>query len=111
MKYRKDVWMLGCDNGGFRDVNVPSSIKYTSASFNDPYLYTNIRTIYENNGRWTWYTDRIPSGDHKFIMIVERGTDRSNILTGENVTSSGPRQDIPGSYIFDGSDDYMTLRQ
>ena len=43
-------------------------------------------------------------------MIVERGTDRSNILTGENVTSSGPRQDIPGSYIFDGSDDYMTLR-
>lgn len=110
VKYRKDVWMLGCDNGGFRDVNVPSSIKYTSASFNDPYIYTSIRTIYENNGRWTWYTDRIPSGDHKFIMIVERGVDRSNILTGENVVSSGPQQDIPGSYIFDGSDDYMTLR-
>ncbi len=110
VKYRKDVWMLGCDNGGFRDVNVPSSIKYTMGSFNDPYLYTGIRTIYENNGRWTWYTDRIPSGDHKFIMIVEGGTDRSNILTGEGVTTSGPRQDERGSYIFDGSDDYMTLR-
>lgn len=110
VKYRKDVWMLGCDNGSFRDVNVPSSIKYTIAGFNDTYLYTGIRDIYENNGRWTWYTDRVPSGDHRFIMIVEGGVDRSNILTGESVTSSGPRQDIPRSYIFDGSDDYMTIR-
>ena len=39
-------------------------------------IYTlGIRKIYENNGRWTWNTDpdRIPSGDHKFIEIVEGG--------------------------------------
>lgn len=110
VKYRKDVWMLGCDNGGFRDVNVPPGIRYTMGSFNDPDLYTGIRTIYQNNRRWTWYSDRIPSGDHKFIEIVDAGTDKSDILTGERITRSGPYQDEPGAYIFDGTDDYLTLR-
>ena len=29
VKYRKDVWMLGCNNGDFRDVYVPDNIVYT----------------------------------------------------------------------------------
>lgn len=110
VKYRKDLWMLACNNGEFRDVNVPLGIPYTVADFNDADLYLGIRTIYENNGRWTWYTDRIPSGEHKFIKIVDAGTDRSNILTGERVSSPGPNQYVPGSFIFDGSDNYMTLK-
>jgi len=112
VKYRKDVWMLGCDNGVFKDINVPSGIKYTMGDFNDQDLYLGIRKIYENNGRWTWYTDpdHLPSGEHKFIEIVEGGVDKSNILTGVSVTTSGPYQDEPGAYIFDGNDDYMTLK-
>ena len=112
VKYRKDVWMLGCDNGVFKDINVPSGIKYTMGDFNDRDLYLGIRKIYENNGRWTWNTDpdRIPSGEHKFIEIVEGGADKSNILTGVSITTSGPYQDEPGAYIFDGNDDYMTLK-
>ena len=82
VKYRKDVWMLGCDNGDFNDVNVPNGITYTMGSFNMPDLYTAIRTIYINNARWTWYTDVVPSGDHKFIKIVDGGVDKSTILTG-----------------------------
>ena len=58
VKYRKDLWMLACNNGEFRDVNVPLGIPYTVADFNDADLYLGIRTIYETNGRWTWYTDR-----------------------------------------------------
>ena len=110
VKYRKDVWMLGCDNGNFYDVEVPSGITYTMGSFDDPDLYVGIRTIYINNSRWTWYTDRIPSGNHKFIKIVSGGSDKSNILTGESITTPGPYQNEPGAYIFDGSDDYMTLK-
>lgn len=110
VKYRKDLWMLACNNGEFHDVNVPLGIPYTIADFNDADLYLGIRTIYENNGRWTWYTDRIPSGEHKFIKIVDAGTDRTNILTGERVTTPGPYQNESGSFIFDGSDDYMTLK-
>lgn len=112
VKYRKDLWMLGCDNGVFRDINVPSGIPYTIADFDDISLYLGIRDIYERYGRWTWNTDadRIPSGGHKFIKIVDRGIDRTNILTGETVTKPGSYQDEPGSFIFDGSDDYMTLK-
>ena len=110
VKYRKDVWMLGCDNGGFIDVTVPDGITYAYGSFDTPDLYTGIRTIYTNNGRWTWYSDRVPSGDHKFIKIVEGGTDKSNILKGDEITSSGPSQLESGAYIFDGDDDYLTLK-
>lgn len=110
VKYRKDVWMLGCDNGGFIDVTVPDGITYAYGSFNTPDLYTGIRTIYENNGRWTWYSDRVPSGDHKFIKIVEGGNDKSDILKGDEITLSGPNQLESGAYIFDGDDDYLTLK-
>lgn len=110
VKYRKDVWMLGCDNGGFIDVTVPNGITWSYGSFNMPDLYTGIRSIYVNNGRWTWYTDRIPSGDHKFIKIVDGGSDKSYILKGDEITYSGPSQAEPGAFIFDGSDDYLTLK-
>jgi len=109
VKYRKDVWMLGCDNERFEDVAIPNGITYAMGSFNDPTLYNSIRNIYEMNYRWTWYTDRTPSGDHAFIKIVEAGVDKSNILTGESVTISGHTQNQPGAYIFDGVDDYLTL--
>jgi hypothetical protein len=110
VKYRKDVWMLGCDNGAFIDVNVPSGITYTYAAFNDPNLYTGIRTIYSNNGLWTWSATTVPSGNHKFIKIVDAGSDKSNILKGDEISYPGPSQLMPGSYIFDGNDDYLTLR-
>ena len=102
--------MLGCNNGDFIDVTVPNGITYAYGSFNTPSLYTGIRTIYSNNGRWTWYTDRVPSGDHKFIRIVEAGSDKSNILKGDPITYPGPSQQESGAYIFDGDDDYMTLK-
>ena len=82
VKYRRDVWMLGCNNGDFVDVTVPNGITWAYGSFNTPDLFTGIRTIYENNGRWTWHTDRVPSGDHKFIKIVDGGSDKSGILKG-----------------------------
>jgi hypothetical protein len=110
VKYRKDVWMLGCDNDQFIDVTVPNGITYTMGSFNTPDLYTGIRTLYMNNGRWTWFSDVVPTGDHKFIKIVEEGNDKSNLLTGESITVSGPPQLETGSYIFDGDDDYLTLK-
>ena len=110
VKYRKDVWMLGCDNGGFIDVSVPNGITYTYGSFNTPDLFLGIRAIYVNNNRWTWYTDRVPSGDHKFIKIVDGGSDKSNILKGDAITYPGTAQLEPGAYIFDGDDDYLTLR-
>ena len=109
VKYRKDVWMLGCNNGAFIDVTVPQGIIYALGSFNTPSLYTGIRTIYEANNRWTWYNDRVPSGDHKFIKIVDAGNDKSGILTGQSITTPGPSQSEPGAYIFDGVDDYLTI--
>lgn len=110
VKYRKDVWMLGCDNGGFYDVFVPNGITFTYGSFNQPNLFVGIRTAYQNHGLWTWYDDYIPSGDHKFIKIVDAGSDKSYILKGDEITSPGPYQLEPGSYIFDGDDDFMTLK-
>ena len=110
VKYRKDVWMLGCNNGSFVDVNVPDGITYTLGSFDDPDLFVGVRTIYENNYRWTWYSDRIPSGDHKFIKIVENGSDKSNILMGDEITYPGPSPFEPGAYIFSGDEDYLTLK-
>jgi len=111
VKYRKDVWMLGCDNGTFIDVDVPDGIKYTLASFDDPALYTGIRSIYYNyEWHWTWDDYLIPSGNHKFIKIVEAGIDKSDILPPvQEVDVPGPLQEEPGAYIFDGEDDYMTL--
>ena len=111
VKYRKDVWMLGCtvNVGDFTDVYVPDGVTYTLASFDQPDLYTGIRDIYINNGCWTWYGDVVPSGDHKFIKIVDGGVDKSDLLTGETTTISGHIQLKPGSYIFDGEDDYLTL--
>ena len=109
VKYRKDVWMLGCDNGDFVDINVPSGLTYTLGNF-DGSLFNAVRDIYiYPNSWWTWNRTYTPSGDHKFIKIVDAGNDLSSILTGENVTVPGPPQYETGSYIFDGVDDYMTL--
>ena len=108
VKYRKDVWMLGCDNGNFEDVTVPGGFTYTVGNF-DTNFYAGIRSIYIANEHWTWRTDFIPSGNHNFIKIVNDGNDMSNILTGEEVTLSGPYQGKPGAYIFDGIDNYLTL--
>ena len=111
VKYRKDVWMLGCTiwNYIFNDISVPNGITYTMGSFNTPDLFTGIRTIYRNNNRWTWYVDQVPSGDHPFIKIVDGGSDKSYILRGDAITYPGPSQLEPGAYIFDGDDDYLTL--
>ena len=96
VKYCKDVWMLGCDNGDFIDVPVPDGITYTTASFNTPDLFVGIRNIYKNYGAWTWY-DSVPSGDHNFIKIVDAGIDRSNLLTGEKTGTEGPAIKANGS--------------
>lgn len=112
VKYRKDVWMLGCNisNTQFIDIDVPNGITYSLGSFNTPDLFNGVRQIYQNYYRWTWYNDVTPSGDHKFVKIVDGGSDKSSILTGEGITYPGPAQSEPGAYIFDGVDDYMTLR-
>jgi len=110
VKYRKDVWMLGCDNGDFVDINVPSGLTYTLGNF-DGSLFNAVRDIYiYPNSWWTWNRTYTPSGDHKFIKIVDAGNDLSSILTGENVTVPGPPQYETGSYIFDGVDDYIKVR-
>jgi ABC-type transporter MlaC component len=112
VKYRKDVWMLGCTyiyGGEFVNVPIPDGITYTLGNF-DPELFTALRNIYMDWGRWTWQNTWTPSGDYNFIKIVENGHDKSDVLiTGEPVTTPGPLQDKPGAYIFDGIDDYMTL--
>jgi hypothetical protein len=109
VKYRKDVWMLGCDNGYFGDITVPSGITYTLGNF-DGNLFNAIREIYLHpNNWWTWSLTDTPSGYHKFVKIVDAGYDKSNILKGDPITVSGPSQYIPGAYIFDGNDDYLTL--
>jgi len=108
VKYRKDVWMLGCDNNNFEDITIPNGITYTLANY-DTNMFTNIRNIYIENNDWTWRTDIVPTGDHEYIKIVDGGNDKSNILTGEEITSPDQHQDKNGAYIFDGIDDYMTL--
>ena len=113
VKYRKDVWMLGTD-GSFDDWTIPNGadITYTRASY-DATLYAGIRNVYftfpSPNNYWTWDGSYIPGSNIKYIQIVEAGIDKSDILTGEAVTTSGPVQDKPGAYIFDGIDNYMTL--
>jgi hypothetical protein len=111
VKYRKDVWMLGCtiSSGIFTDISVPNGITYTLGSFNNPSLFTGIRSIYLANNCWTWYSDIVPSGDHRFIKIVDGGSDKSNLLRGDEITYPGPAQLEQGAYIFDGNDDYLTL--
>jgi len=119
VKYKKDVWMLGCTItppymvGGvtYNDVVVPPGITYTVANFNGT-LYTGLKQIYltPTNDLWTWDDNYIATGDHKFIKIVDAGIDKSNILIpGTTVTTTGPSQSRPGDYIFDGVDDYLTL--
>ena len=107
VKYRKDVWMLGCDNGNYINVDIPSGITYTTGRF-DSVLFAQIRTIYKTNYYWT-SDDYIPPGDVNFIKIVEAGIDKSDLFTDETVTTPGPYQAEPGAYIFDGLDDYLTL--
>jgi hypothetical protein len=74
VKYRKDVWMLGCtvNIGDFTDVDIPDGITYTLASFNQPELYTGILNIYINNGCWTWYEDVVPSGIISLLKLLTR---------------------------------------
>ena len=113
VKYRKDVWMLGTD-GGFGDWSIPpgANITYTLANY-DATLYAGIRNEYFNvssvNNYWTWDPAFIPTGNIKYIKIVDAGVDKSNILLGQSVSVSGAVQDKPGSYIFNGVDNYMTL--
>ena len=107
VKYRKDVWMLGCDNGNFVNVDIPPGITYTSASY-DTALFARIRNIYKANYYWTW-DDSTPSGTYNYIKIVEAGIDKSSVFIDKAVTTPGPYQDVPGAYIFDGIDDYLTL--
>jgi gliding motility-associated-like protein len=107
VKYRKDVWMLGCDNGNFINVDIPPGITYTTGSY-DSALYARIRNIYKANYYWTW-DDNTPTGPYNYIKIVDAGIDKSAVFTGEPVNTPGPYQDVPGAYIFDGIDDYLTL--
>jgi hypothetical protein len=108
VKYSKDVWMLGCDNGSFSNIVVPAGITYTRGTW-DPVLFDSIRNIYKPYGVWTWSSDVTPTGQNNYIKVVEAGIDKSTSLTGEAVTVTGPHQDLPGAYIFDGADDYLTL--
>jgi hypothetical protein len=111
VKYKKDVWMLGCYiiNGIY--INYPftgKAITYTEGDF-DATLYTGLRANYLLYNVWTWNTTVVPSGLYPFFKIVDAGIDKSDILTGNSVTTTGPLQSKPGSYIFDGVDDYLTL--
>lgn len=107
VKYRKDVWMLGCDNGEFIPVDIPPGMTYTTGSY-DTTLFARIRNIYKANYYWTW-DDNNPTGPYNYLKIVDGGNDLTGVFTGEQVTTPGPYQDEPGAYIFDGIDDYMTL--
>ncbi len=114
VKYRKDVWMLGAD-GDFDEWLIPegADITYTMANY-DATLFAGIRNVYFNistvDNYWTWNSTYIPTGDIKYIKIVDAGIDKSDILLpGEIVTVSGPVQDRTGSYILNGTDDYLTL--
>jgi hypothetical protein len=118
VKYRKDVWMLGCTanvntDGSFNDITIPSGITYTIGSFN-PGLYSAIKEIYSNYWHWTGSSAYTPDGNHPFIKIVEEGNDMSNslptsLIPNETISLPGAYQNRPGAYIFDGIDDYMTL--
>jgi hypothetical protein len=108
VKYRKDVWMLGCYSRYFIDWPATGNIKYTYGNYNQPELFDAVRNIYKKYGRWSWYDDT-PTGNKRYIMIVENGTDRSNVFNGDPITYPGPNQAEPGAYIFDGTDDFMTL--
>ena len=109
VKYRKDVWMLGTE-GDFQPWPIPdgSTINYTLCSY-DGSLFDEIRNIYIYNDVWTWDYGFIPSGPYPYYKVVNGGNDQSTELTGEGVTTPGAYQAVPGSYIFDGLDDYMTL--
>lgn len=108
VKYRKDVWMLGCDNGNFINVYIPAGITYTEGTW-DTVLFAGIRSVYMPYQYWTWSDTYTPTGTNNYIKVVDAGIDKSNLLTEDQVTISGPVQDESGSYIFDGVDDYMTL--
>lgn len=115
VKYRKDVWMLGCTvsevTGLFTNVPLPQDISYTNGNF-DLTFYNAIKNIYKDprNYLWTWTVDHNPpSGDRPFIKIVDAGVDKIHSFSWKQPTISGPMQDKPGAYIFNGTEDYLTL--
>jgi len=123
VKYRKDVWMLGCTynpTDRLVDVPLPLGITFTRGDFNDAQLYNSIKDIYNNYWHWTFgpYDDLyVPSGYHPFIKIVDNGIDWSGILAAlpppynfdNTITAPGPEQSRTGAYILDGIDDYISL--
>ena len=116
VKYGKDVWMLGSEiiNHQFIDVSVPANINYAYGDFdaNNP-LFIGNRDVFYNHEVWTWIPTNT-TGTHKFIEVVEAGVDKSALLVpGTEVTTTGPVQDKPGAFIFNGADenaDYLTLQ-
>lgn len=114
VKYKKDVWMLGCDideNMIFNDISIPAGMTYTTGTFNTT-LFNGLANCYQNGAYyvWTWPNHQSPSGSHPFIKVVDAGVDKSQLLSsGYSVTTTGPDQDRSGAYIFNGADDYMTL--
>lgn len=87
VKYKKDVWILGCDNGHFMDIKIPQQVEYTLCTFDKQDIFGGIRDIYKSYFAWTW-CDSFPGGKHPFIKIVEGGVDRSYLLTGANIDMS-----------------------
>jgi hypothetical protein len=112
VKYKKDVWMLGCDiiNGIYIDYDLTGkAVTYTLGNF-DATLFTGLRGNYLLYNVWTWNTTVVPSGNHPFIKIVDAGVDKTQVLLGYgDITITGPLQSRPGAYIFDGIDDFLTL--
>ena len=109
VKYSKDTWILGVD-GALEDIPVPIDVTYTVASY-DTTLYKAIRSNYMNHGVWTYSTTSLPTRPYKYIKVVDAGVDKSNIAISDtfSITTTGPPQDRPGSYIFNGISDYLTL--
>jgi hypothetical protein len=87
IKYKKDVWVLGCDNSNFKEIKIPPKIEYTLGTFDKQDIFGAIRDIYKSYFAWTWY-DSFPTGKHPFIKIVEGGIDRSYLLAGANIDMS-----------------------
>ncbi len=109
VKYSRDSWILGID-GNLDDLHIPIDVTYTVAN-NDTALYKTIRNTYINHGVWTYSTTSLPNRPYNYIKVVDAGVDKSNIAISDtfSVTTTGPLQDKPGSYIFDGTSDYLTL--
>ncbi|MBP1664193.1 MAG: calx-beta domain protein, partial [Bacteroidetes bacterium] len=109
VKYGKDTWVLGV-NGNLDDLFIPLDVTYTIAN-NDTNLYKTIRNTYINHGVWTYSNTSLPDRPYKYIKVVDAGVDKSNIAISDtfSITTTGPPQDKPGSYIFNGTSDFLTL--